>query len=94
MNGTNLVEINDDWLSAHAPVVAAAGAFQLTPASKDAALVTALRAGADTAPISMTGKTAGVALLEFYDTASGSAGGGLSSSTRPRVRGSGPAKRF
>ncbi len=74
MSGASVVASNDDWQPAHAPMMAAAGAFQLTPASKDAALVTALRSGAYTAPIGLTGTTAGVALIEFYDGASNSAG--------------------
>jgi hypothetical protein len=87
MNDTNLVTSNDDWLPAHAAAMAAAGAFQLTPASKDAALVTPLRAGAYTAPLGMNGTTAGVALIEFYD-AGGSAGSGplvVNASTRAYV---------
>jgi hypothetical protein len=88
MDGTSLVASNDDWLSAHAPAMEAAGAFLLAPASKDAALVTALRPGAYTAPISMTGTTAGVALIEFYDATAGSAGAGpliVNASTRAYV---------
>jgi hypothetical protein len=88
MSGTTVVASNDDWQSAHAPAMAAAGAFQLGPASKDAALVTALRSGAYTAPIGMTGATAGVALIEFYDAAGGSAGAAptiVNASTRAYV---------
>lgn len=88
LSGTAVVASNDDWQAAHASTMAAAGAFQLPPASKDAALVTTLGSGPYTAPISMTGTTAGVALIEFYDAVAGAPGAApliVNASTRAYV---------
>lgn len=88
MSGTSMIASNDDWLPAHATAMAAAGAFSPAPGSKDAALVSALRAGAYTAPIGMSGTTAGVALVEFYDAAPVAASAGpmvINASTRAFV---------
>ncbi len=72
-NGSTAVDGDDDWSSGLASTFASVGAFPLTPASKDAALVRNIN-GADTAVVSGTGS--GVMLVEVYDTES------ISSSTR------------
>lgn len=65
--GTKLAE-NDDWDAGLAPAFAAAGAFALPAASRDAALVLTLTAGRGyTAQVSGVGGTTGEALIEVYE---------------------------
>lgn len=76
--GTAIAE-NDDWaLGGFATQIADAavriGAFGLVPTSHDAAVLTRLEPGAYTAQVSGDGATAGVALVEVYDTAGAAAG--------------------
>ncbi|MEO6244979.1 MAG: YHYH protein, partial [Opitutaceae bacterium] len=60
------VATNDNWLAPDAGTFAATGAFALTAASKDAALVSTLATGAYTTPVGASGGS-GVTLLEVYD---------------------------
>jgi len=65
----NLVNSNDDW-GGGSPLVTAftqTGAFGLSPASKDAVLLTTLPPGAYTVQISGTDGTRGIALVEVYE---------------------------
>lgn len=73
-NGNNqLVLQNDNWNStdndqvALAAATSAVGAFALTGANNDSALVATLSPGAYTAQVSGVGNTTGVGLLEVYD---------------------------
>jgi peroxiredoxin len=64
------VASNDNWDASLAPVMAGAGAFALTPSSRDAALVVTLGPGSYTAQVSGVGTgtaAQGVALVEVYD---------------------------
>jgi peroxiredoxin len=61
------VASNDNWDAALAPTFAAAGAFALTPGSRDAALVVTLPPGSYTAQVSGTGNATGVAIVEVYE---------------------------
>ncbi|HUR58211.1 MAG TPA: DUF1800 family protein, partial [Opitutaceae bacterium] len=70
-NGT-LVLANDNWSADDAATMTAVGAFPLTGAPNDAALVATLSPGAYTAQVSGVNNTSGVAILEIYDV-SGSA---------------------
>ncbi len=68
--GTTPIASNDNWDASLAPVMAGAGAFALTPGSKDAALVVTLGPGSYTAQVSGVGTGAaaqGVAIVEVYD---------------------------
>ena len=67
LSGAATVASNDNWLAADAATMTAAGAFAFTIGSKDAALVATLAPGAYTAPVTASGATAGVTLLEIYD---------------------------
>lgn len=67
LSGVGTVASNDNWLAADAATMTAAGAFAFTAGSKDAALVATLAPGAYTAPVSASGTTTGVTLLEIYD---------------------------
>jgi hypothetical protein len=73
LSGPRTVAENDDWRAADGPAMAAAGAFPLPTASRDAALLTPLAAGAYTAPVTATGIT----LLEVYDATSAAPGPAL-----------------
>ena len=83
--GAVLLSGNDNWSGADAAAMAATGAFALTAASKDAALLTALPAGAYTAPVTATDGGNGIALLEVYETPSTAAGVLVNGSTRAYV---------
>ncbi len=62
------IATNDNWDASLANTMAAAGAFALTPGSKDAAAVVSLTAGqAYTVQVSGVGDSSGVALIEVYD---------------------------
>ena len=64
--GTSLAS-NNDWSSSLAPTFDTLGAFQLTPNSKDAAIVVTLQAGKTyTVQVSGVGGTTGEALVEIY----------------------------
>ena len=60
---------NDNWLAADTTTMAASGAFALTAASRDAALISTLGAGLYSTPITATDGGSGVVLLETYDAA-------------------------
>lgn len=82
LSGQRSIAENDDWRAADAAAMGAVGAFPLPTASRDSALLTALAAGAYTAPVN----AAGVTLLEVYDAASGGTGPALvNASTRALV---------
>jgi hypothetical protein len=78
VQGAVAFSTNDDWASPEdggpravadlAAAFASIGAFPLNPASKDAALVSPLAAGAFTAEIELNGAP-GLVLAELYDTA-------------------------
>ncbi|MBL9187785.1 MAG: arylsulfatase [Opitutaceae bacterium] len=70
--GQALVQSNDNWSAIDAEAMAAVGAFGLSAASMDAALVVTLPPAAYTAQTSsvIAGGT-GVALVEIYDTGTG-----------------------
>lgn len=65
----DLVNSNDDWGggSALATAFTQTGAFGLSPASKDAVLLSTLPPGAYTVQISGTNGTRGIALVEVYE---------------------------
>ena len=65
----DLVNSNDDWGggSALATAFTQTGAFALSPASKDAVLLSTLPPGAYTVQISGTNGTRGIALVEVYE---------------------------
>ena len=67
--GTTKVAENNDWAATLAPTFASLGAFPLTVASRDAALLQGL-SGSHT--VQATGTTGGVVLIEGYDAGSGS----------------------
>ncbi|MSU48988.1 MAG: hypothetical protein EXS37_07875 [Opitutus sp.] len=85
--GQALVQSNDNWSAADAATFAANGAFALTAAGKDAALVVSLPSAAYTAQTSSAvAGGSGVALLEIYDTgAGGTASRLVNASTRAFV---------
>jgi len=85
VSGATTVATNDNWLAADAAAFASSGAFALTAASKDAALVSTLTAGAYTAPVTATDNGSGVALLEIYDAATSSSLNVINASTRAFV---------
>lgn len=85
LSGNATVASNDNWLAADAATFTASGAFALTAASKDAALVTTLAPGAYTAPVTATDGGSGVALLEVYDAATSSSVNVINASTRAFV---------
>jgi len=63
---------NDDWgafadQAALAGATSAAGAFSLTPSTKDGALLVTLAPNPYTVPTSGVGATTGIALIELYD---------------------------
>lgn len=76
-SGSALLAANDDWsasadVEAIAPASAQLGAFALAPASRDAALITAVVPGAYTGQLSGKDAASGTALIELYDNAAGS----------------------
>lgn len=85
VSGATALATNDDWNAADAGAMRSAGAFALNPASRDAAVVLPLAAGAYTAPVVGTGNGSGVALIEVYDAAPGSGPALLNASTRAYV---------
>ena len=85
ITGGTTVASNDNWLAADAATFTSSGAFALTAASKDAALVATLAAGAYTAPVTVTDGGSGVALLEIYDAAASSSLNVINASTRAFV---------
>lgn len=68
-SGSTLLTENDNW--GGAPALAAAftqaGAFPLTAATRDSALVVSVPAGSYSAQVSGVGSTTGVALVEIYE---------------------------
>ena len=58
---------NDNWDASTADAQKSAGAFPLTPGSKDAVIVATLASGSFTAQVSGVGGTTGVALVEIYE---------------------------
>lgn len=85
VSGTTVVASNDNWLGVDAAAMVGAGAFPLTSASKDAAVVATLAPGAYTAPVAATDDGSGVALLEVYDASTTSAVNVINASTRAFV---------
>jgi len=88
---STLVQTNDNWLAADAAAMAASGAFALTAGSKDAALVTTLPANAYTAQTLSSDPTSGVALVEIYDTGTGSTAARLVNASARAYVGTGAA---
>jgi len=88
---STLVQTNDNWLAADAAAMAASGAFALTAGSKDAALVTTLPANAYTAQTLSADPTSGVALVEIYDTGTGSTAARLVNASARAYVGTGAA---
>lgn len=76
---------SDNWNSADAAAMAATGAFALATASKDAALLTSLSAGAYTAPVIATDNGSGIALLEVYEASPSASAVLVNGSTRAYV---------
>lgn len=66
-----IVQANDDWDDALAPVFASVQAFPWTVGSKDAALLVTLEPGAYTAQVRGTDGGTGVALVEVYEVTGG-----------------------
>ena len=62
-----VIELNDNWNAAEAPLATSVGAFPIAPGSRDAALVTTLQPGGYTVQISGVGNTTGIALVEVYE---------------------------
>ena len=85
VTGTTTLAANDNWLSADAATMSAAGAFALPAGSRDAALVRTLAPAAYTAPVSATDDGSGVALLEVYDATTGTGASVVNASTRAYV---------
>lgn len=85
MSGTTTVASNDNWLAADAATFTSCGAFALTAASGDAALLAPLTAGPYTAPVTATDGGSGVALLEVYDASTTSTVNVVNASTRAFV---------
>lgn len=85
VSGATSVGSNDNWLATDSATMAGAGAFALTPASKDAALVATLAPGAYTAPVTATDGGSGVALLEVYDASTSGTMSVVNASTRAFV---------
>ena len=83
-----VVDGNDDWVAASvSPVAAKAGAFPLTPGSRDAALVTRVAEGVHmVSATAARGALRGSLLVEVYDTA---AGGGTLGNLSARARATG-----
>jgi hypothetical protein len=65
-DGQKIAE-NDSWNPVLQPIARSVGAFDLTPGSRDAALLITLSPGAYTAQISGIGETTGEALVEVYE---------------------------
>ena len=76
---------NDNWSAADAAVMAKVGAFGFPAGSRDAALLSTLRAGDYSAPVFATDSGAGVSLVEVYDTAPGTGPTIVNASTRAFV---------
>ena len=85
MSASTTLVSNDNWLAADAAKIASSGAFALFPNSKDAALVSSLSAGSYSAPVTATGESSGVALLEVYDASTSSGPALVNASTRAFV---------
>ena len=58
---------NDNWDASAASFFSPAGAFNLSPGSRDSVLVVTLNPGSYTAQVSGAGKGTGVALIEIYE---------------------------
>jgi hypothetical protein len=85
VDGTTILAQADRWNPADVELFRALGAFTLPASSRDAAVVTDLAAGAYSTPVG-AGTASGIALLEIYDAAPGSAGSALvNASTRAFV---------
>lgn len=68
-SGVSMIAENNDWTARAAESAAAAqsvGAFALSPANADAALLTSLNPGAYTVILSGLGGTTGIGLIELY----------------------------
>lgn len=62
-----VIATNDNWDPADAVTMSDAGAFALTPGSKDAVIVTTLNPGSYTAIVSGVNRSSGISLVEVYD---------------------------
>lgn len=80
--GSNRLAANEDWLAADGAAMTRVGAFAFSAGSRDAALISALPAGAFTAPILASDSGTGVALVEVYDTDPESGPAIINASTR------------
>lgn len=80
--GQAMVDQNDDWADALAPVFTAVGAFPFVAGSRDAALLQSL-GGAHT--VQASGPNGGTVLVEGYDAATGGDGWLVNLSSRNRV---------
>lgn len=85
VSGNATIATNDNWLVGDGAAMTAAGAFNLTAGSKDAAAVAALGAGSYSAPIVAADSGSGVALVEIYDGAPLSGVSLVNASTRAFV---------
>ena len=85
VSGTTTLASNDNWLAVDAASMIGSGAFALTAASRDAALVATLAPGAFTAPVTATDGGSGIALLEVYDASASRASYLVNASTRAFV---------
>ena len=70
--GATKIAENDNFTASDIATFTSVGAFQLTPGSKDAALVVTLAPGGYTAQVTGVGGVRGVALVEVYEVGSGS----------------------
>jgi hypothetical protein len=86
VSGATTVASNDNWNTSDSAAIAASGAFALTSASRDAALVSTLGAGSYSAVVGASNGS-GVTLLEVYDADSSDAAGAklVNASTRAFV---------
>ena len=68
-SGTTVIASNDNWDATATPLAAqtAAGAFPLTPGSRDSALIGAVSAGGYSVQLTGVGGATGIALAELYD---------------------------
>jgi uncharacterized repeat protein (TIGR03806 family) len=83
---TRVAAANDNWNAGDAAAFAAAGAFALPPASRDAALIATLSPGSYTAQVGGAGSGSGVALVEIYDLDPAGGGGGRLVNTAVRAQ--------
>ena len=66
-SGNTKIDQNDNWSSSLSSVFSSAGAFSLTPGSKDAAITVSLPAGGYTVQVSGADGGVGEAIVEIYE---------------------------